>query len=58
MSMVEIRGEGRNITVQSVKELMKKNPEWKDKLNRPIFSDNNIERAIKWSYDLFGGEHD
>lgn len=58
MSMVEIRGEGRNITVQSVKELMKKNPEWKDKLNRLIFSDNNIERAIKWSYDLFGGEHD
>ena len=58
MSMVEIRGEGRNITVQSVKELMKKNPEWKDKLNRPIFSDNNIERAIKWCYDLFGGEYD
>ena len=58
MSMVEIRGEGRNITVQSVKELMKKNPEWKDKLNRPIFSDNNIERAIKWCYDLFGELYD
>jgi len=58
MSMVEIRGEGRNITVQSVKELMKKNPEWIDKLNRLIFSDNNIERAIKWCYDLFGELYD
>jgi type I restriction enzyme S subunit len=53
-AMVELRNVGKSITLQAVKDLIKKSPAWKDKLKRPIFSDENIIRAINWSNDLFG----
>jgi len=55
-AMVELRSEGKPVALQSVKELIKKSPAWKDKLKRPIFSDGNITRAINWSNKLFGQE--
>jgi type I restriction enzyme S subunit len=42
------------ISMQTVKEYIRNNDEWKDKLNRETFSDFNITRAINWSKDLFG----
>ncbi|MDR0683432.1 MAG: restriction endonuclease subunit S [Dysgonamonadaceae bacterium] len=54
MAIVELRENSRLVTMLSVKDLKKKSPAWKDKLARQIFSDDNIERAIKWSYKLFG----
>lgn len=55
-AMVELRGKGVAVCLQSVKELIKKTPAWKNKLTRPIFSDDNIKRAIGWSNELFGEE--
>jgi len=54
-AMVELRDEGKPITLSTVKSIILKSPAWEDKLKRPIFSDENIIRAIKWSNDLFGG---
>jgi type I restriction enzyme S subunit len=54
MAIVELRENGMPVIMPSVKDLIKKSPAWKDKLTRPIFSDDNIERAIEWSYKLFG----
>jgi type I restriction enzyme S subunit len=54
MAIVELRENSLPIIMPSVKNLIKKSPAWKDKLTRPIFSDENIERAIKWSNKLFG----
>jgi Restriction endonuclease S subunits len=53
-AMVELRDEGETVTLQAVKGIIKKSSEWKDKLKRAIFSDDNISRAIRWSNELFG----
>lgn len=55
-AMVELRSENKSVTTQAVKDIIKKSSAWKDKLKRPIFSDANITRAIKWSNELFGQE--
>ena len=55
-AMVELRDSGKPINLFTVKDLIKKTPEWKDKLKRQIFSDENIKRAIQWSNELFGQE--
>jgi len=55
-AMLELIDEGKTVTLQAVKELIWKSPAWRDKLKRPIFSDENIIRAIKWSNELFGTE--
>jgi type I restriction enzyme S subunit len=55
-AMVELRSENKPVTTQSVKDIIKMSSTWKDKLKRPIFSDANITRAIKWSIELFGQE--
>ncbi|GHV93338.1 type I restriction-modification system, S subunit [Spirochaetia bacterium] len=54
MAMVELRDNNKPITVSSVKEIIQNSDEWKAKLKREIFSDENITRAIKWSMALFG----
>jgi type I restriction enzyme S subunit len=54
MAIVDLRNDGLSVTMQAVKDLIKASDVWKDKLKRPIFSDTNIERAINWSYKLFG----
>ena len=43
------------ISMQTVKDYIQNSDEWRAKLKREIFSNENITRAIKWSGDLFGG---
>ncbi|MDR0573692.1 MAG: restriction endonuclease subunit S [Tannerella sp.] len=57
MAIVDLQNDNMSVTMQSIKDLIKGSPVWKDKLKRPIFSDDNIERAIKWSYKLFGTQN-
>jgi type I restriction enzyme S subunit len=54
MAMLELVESKEHVTVLKIKEIIKTSPAWKNKLTRPIFSDENIERAINWSYKLFG----
>jgi len=54
MAMVELRQNSGVVSVKSIKEIIQNNKKWKKKLKRELFSDNNIDRAIKWSNDLFG----
>jgi type I restriction enzyme S subunit len=56
MAMMELREVGAPISVQAVKAIIQASEEWKEKLKREIFSDDNIARAIKWSNYLFGTE--
>lgn len=56
MAMTELRHNNMPITVTAIKKIIKNSKEWKAKLTREIFSDANIERAIKWSNNLFGME--
>jgi type I restriction enzyme S subunit len=52
MAMEELKREGRMVRWQDVKQIIKDHPEWQAKLERPIFSDDNIQRAIPECEDL------
>lgn len=54
MSAEELRTAGRDVNVAGVKDVIRSHPEWQAKLDRPIFSDNNIGKAIETSRTLFG----
>ena len=54
MAVCELRETSKTIDLQSVKEIIRSNIEWKPKLSKPHFSDMNIILAIKRSKDLFG----
>lgn len=54
LAMVELRKDGSEVSLESVKRLIHSEPEWAPKLDRSIFSDVNIDRAINWSASLFG----
>ncbi|MCB4361848.1 restriction endonuclease subunit S [Quatrionicoccus australiensis] len=56
MAMEDLRRAGCLVRLDSVKEVIRSNPEWQAKLDRPIFSDDNIEHAIIRCNTLFG-EH-
>jgi type I restriction enzyme S subunit len=56
MAMVELRNRSKPIAVPAVKKIIQNSDEWKAKLKRAIFSDENISRAIAWSIKLFGEE--
>ena len=56
MAMVELRNTHKPITILAIKEIIKNSEEWKAKLKRELFSDDNIKRAVKWSNELFGTE--
>ncbi len=51
---VELEEDGRAVTLSNIKQVIESDPDWKLKLKREIFSDENIERAVKESYKLFG----
>ena len=53
MAMVRLREVGKPVHMRSVKEYIHDAPEWTAKLNRSIFSDENIDMAMKWSRELF-----
>jgi type I restriction enzyme S subunit len=56
MAVVELRAGKKPVIMSAVKEIIKNSAEWKAKLKREIFSDENITRAIAWSIELFGDE--
>ena len=45
---------GGGFAVEGVKEVIRSDPEWKAKLNRSVFSNTNIARAIEKCRRLFG----
>lgn len=54
MAMQDLLKSNRSISVANVKTVIQDNEEWRPKLERPIFSDDNISLAIKESQNLFG----
>ena len=53
MTVEDLRKPGKNISVESVKETIRHQPDWRAKLDRPIFSDANLARAIGDCQKLF-----
>ena len=54
----ELREAGKGISVESVREAIRGEPEWQAKLKRSIFSDANISRAIDKCRTLFDPGHE
>lgn len=46
MAIRDLKQEGKVINLGTLKQVIKENKEWRDKLKRPAFSDKNIESAI------------
>lgn len=53
MAICDLRREGKDISVASIKNLIRSNKEWKDKLKKTYFKDADIQRAIKRCRELF-----
>ena len=53
MAMEDLRSCNRAVDSRAVKEVIRTHPEWEAKLNRSIFSDGNIKRAIGVCRKLF-----
>lgn len=54
MAAEELRAAGKSVAVATLKDVIRSHPEWEAKLDRPIFSDANIARAIEACRKLFG----
>ena len=53
MAICDLRREGKEISVASIKDLIRSNKEWRDKLKKAYFKDADILRAIKHCQELF-----
>jgi type I restriction enzyme S subunit len=53
MAAEELRAVDKDVNVDSVKDVIRNHPEWQAKLNRPVFSDANIAKAIETCRMLF-----
>ena len=53
MAMCDLMNLGEVVSVASIKNLIASNKEWKDKLSKRYFSDNNIARAIRFCQSTF-----
>lgn len=53
MAICDLRQEGKGISVTSIKDLIRSNKEWRDKLKKAYFKDADILRAIKHCQELF-----
>lgn len=53
MAICDLRRESTEISVASIKDLIRSNKEWRDKLKKAYFKDADIQRAIKKCQDLF-----
>lgn len=53
MAICDLRREGKEISVASIKGLIRSNKEWRDKLKKAYFKDADIQRAIKRCQELF-----
>lgn len=58
MAAEELRAEDQAVDVDAVKAVIRSHPEWKAKLDRAVFSDANIARAIEESRRLLSNEVD
>lgn len=54
MAVQDLLQNNQEVSIASVKALIQSYDEWRAKLKRTIFSDNNINAAIRLSEDLFG----
>lgn len=54
MAAEELRQAGQDVDAQAVKTVIRNHPEWKAKLDRPIFSDERIAEAIDVTREMFG----
>ena len=55
MAICDLQREGKEISVASIKDLIRSNKEWRDKLKKAYFKDADIQRAIKRCQQLFEG---
>ena len=53
MAICDLRREGKEISVASIKDLIRSNKEWRNKLKKAYFKDADIQRAIKRCRELF-----
>ena len=53
MAMCDLCMDGKEVSVTSIKDLIRSNKEWGDKLNKTYFRDADIQRAIKRCQELF-----
>ena len=53
MAICDLQREGKEISVASIKDLIRSNKEWRDKLKKTYFRDSDIQQAIKKCEDLF-----
>lgn len=53
MAMEDLRKDNKPIVLDMVKQLIHDHPEWEAKLDREIFSDDNITRAMQKCGELF-----
>ena len=56
MAICDLRREGKKISVASIKDLIRSNKEWRDKLKKTYFQDLDIQRAIERCHKLFPGK--
>lgn len=54
MAAEDLRTSGKTVDVNSVKGVIRNHPEWQPKLDRSVFSDGNIAKAIDECKKLFG----
>lgn len=52
-SLIELNKNNEPFTVETVKKILEKEPEWKAKLKREIFNDINIQRAVTYLPTIF-----
>ena len=53
MAICDLINSGKAVSVASIKNLIASNKEWKDKLSKTYFSDNDISRAIRFCQSTF-----
>ena len=56
MAACDLRELGTSVSVQTVKELIKSTKEWREKLAKTYFSDQDIHRALNMCQELFGDQ--
>ncbi len=52
-AIADLKRNSLSITVESIKQVIQTNPEWRPKLDKEYFSDTNIQAAMRESQKLF-----
>jgi type I restriction enzyme, S subunit len=56
MACEDLQRESKDVNPRAVKQILRDHPEWKAKLDKPIFSDKNIGSSIEECQKLFSGD--